>query len=340
MHSFSPSQPLSAESTVEISIQGKWTRVPALTVGGNTVAITGRWLKIASIAGEDSLETDLSNPDLCIRELKDRADRRRIDIFTFAQQPPATQPKYRYPVEWESIAVASTNNFQQWWESLPHETRRNVRRAHKRGVVVSVKQFDDDLIRGIVGVNNDSPVRQNKAFVHYGKTFDQVKFDQSPFIDRSDFICAYLGEEMIGFVKLLYRGSIASIVQFLPKPSHQDKRPGNALLAKAVELCATKGVSYLTYGLFRYGNKGDNSLLDFKIRNGFTEILVPRFYVPLTPWGALCIRLKLYRRLLDILPRSALVIALRARAQWIHLSEMIHWRNPPSPPDKSTRGSF
>ena len=53
--------------------------------------------------------------------------------------------------------------------------------------------------------------------------------------------------------------------------SHQDSRPTNALLAKAVELCEAKGVSCLIYGQFNYGNKRDNPLREFKIRCGFTE---------------------------------------------------------------------
>ena len=71
--------------------------------------------------------------------------------------------------------------------------------------LLSVKDFNDDLIRGIVEVNNDSPVRQGRRFPHYGKTFDQVKKDHSSFLDRSDFICAYLGNEFIGFLKIVYR---------------------------------------------------------------------------------------------------------------------------------------
>ena len=41
--------------------------------------------------------------------------------------------------------------------------------------------------------------------------------DQADFLDRSDYICAYLGRELIGIVKLVYRGDVASILTFLPK---------------------------------------------------------------------------------------------------------------------------
>ena len=57
------------------------------------------------------------------------------------------------------------------------------------------------------------------------------------------------------------------------------------LIAKAVGICETQGISYITYGLYNYGNKRDSPLREFKIRNGFEEILVPRFFVPLTRGG-------------------------------------------------------
>jgi hypothetical protein len=169
-------------------------------------------------------------------------------------------------------------------------------------------------------VNNDSPTRQNLRFTHYGKSFEQVKKDQQSFNNRSDFICAYCGNELIGFIKLVYRGNVASILQILPRASHYDKRPANAMIAKAVELCETKGVSYLTYGLLNYGNKKDSPLRDFKIRNGFEEVLVPRFYVPLTLRGWLCVKTGFHRGLLGILPSPVIGAGVRVRAgvkQWI-----------------------
>jgi hypothetical protein len=96
-------------------------------------------------------------------------------------------------------------------------------------------------------------------------------------------------------------------------------RPANAMLAKAIERCEARGVSYVTYGLFNYGNKGNTPLREFKVRNGFGEILVPRYYVPITTWGAVCIRTKLYRGLLGILPQSVIVFFIRMRAKMYNI---------------------
>jgi hypothetical protein len=308
-------QSTTSEST-EVSVRGKWVTVPMLSVEGTNIIVRGKWLKTALVAAEEWLETEVENPELCISKLKEQeSGTLSADIFTFAQKIPGSLPKYLYPMGSDSIAAVHLTSFKDWWDKLPQESRKNVRRSQKRGVVVTVRNLDEDLIKGIIGVNNDSPVRQGRPYAHYGKTFDQVKKDQSSYLDRSAFVCAYLGNELIGFLKIVSRGEVASILQMLPKASHQDKRPANALLAKTIELCEAKGVSYLTYGLLNYGNKRDSSLRDFKIRNGFEEMLTPRFYVPLTMWGSLSLKLKLHRGLLGILPASVIKLAVKGRAK-------------------------
>ena len=305
------------DGQTEISVKGAWVKVPALQVDRATIIIQGSWLKVASIHDEAWLETEIADPQLCVRRLGEQGPHgARPDIFTFSQKLPATSPKYAYPLEWDSIAAIPLDSFEQWWENLPQESRKNVRRSRKRGIVVKVKEFDDELVRGIVEVNNDSRLRQGRRFTHYGKSFDQVKKDHSSFLDRSDFICAYSGDEFVGFLKIVYRGGIASILQLLAKAAHYDGRPTNALIAKAVELCAARKISYVTYGMFNYGNKQESSVVEFKVRNGFREIRVPRFYVPLTRWGALCLKLKLHRGLIGILPHRIISFGLVARAKW------------------------
>ncbi len=312
-----PNDGQTATTTIEVSVKGKWGRVPALSVSGKNLIVRGKWIRKAIVDAEEWLESEVEDPELCIRGLKEQKSTELCaDIFSFTQKLPATSPKYSYSMEWHSVAAIRITTFKEWWEGLPQETRKNVRRSQKRNVVIAVKSFDEELIKGIVEVNNDSPVRQKIPFAHYGKTFEQVKKDQSSFLDRSDFICAYTGSELIGFMKIVYRGQVASILQILPRASHYDKRPANALIAKAVELCEAKGMLYLTYGMFNYGNKRDSPLRDFKIRNGFEEILVPKFFVPLTTWGSLCVKMKLHRGLLGILPHSVIAAVLRARGTW------------------------
>lgn len=305
-----------AIDTVEISVKGTWISVPALRVGNDSVVARGRNLKIASVLNENWLATEVVTPQVFVEALKDSSSTFRADIFTFAQLPPAAEPKHSYYFERESIAAARAASFDEWWNRLPHESRKNVRKAEKRGVSVAVRTLDDSLINSLVELNNESPIRQNVPFPHYGKSFSEVRKDQSTYLDRSDFICAYLGDELVGFMKLVYRGDSASILQFISKMSHYDKKPGNALLAKAVELCSAKGVSYLVYGMMDYGNKRQSSLRDFKIRNGFEEMLIPRYYIPITVKGRLCLRMNLHRGPLGILPPRVITAAISARTKW------------------------
>lgn len=306
--------------SVEVSVRGKWSQVPGFDVNGKTMVVQGNWVKVASVDQEDWLETELGDPEACLRESgKQREAGLRIDVLTFAQKLPDTTRRYGYPLESESVAAIHISSFKEWWESLPQETRKNVRRSQKRGVEIKLGEFGDEILKAIAAVNNETPVRQGRQFPHYGKSLDQVRKDYSSFLDRSDLICAYYGTELIGFLKVVYRGDIASILQLLVKSAHHDKRPANALLAKAVELCAARGLSHLTYGKFNYGNKSDCSLTEFKTRHGFEEILVPRYYVPLTGLGAFYRKLRLYRGLLGILPGGVITTGLKARLAWYNV---------------------
>jgi hypothetical protein len=102
-------------------------------------------------------------------------------------------------------------------------------------------------------------------------------------------------------------------MQILSKDAHRNKRPMNALIAKAVELCEAKGCSHLVYGSYRYA-QGADSVTAFKHRNGFEEILVPRYYVPLTTKGRLALYLRLHRGAKERVPDPVLLWLKRLRA--------------------------
>jgi hypothetical protein len=308
--------------SVKVRVKGQWVLVPILKVNDDILVATGKWLRIARVRGEEMKEREIGPPELYLETLRSDKERKlKADIFSFTQKLPSIQPKYSYPMEGESIAAISLVSYKEWWEGLPQETRKNVRRSQKRGVTIRVKEFDDELIDGIRAVNDDSPMRQGMKNAYFGLSAEETRDRYSEFVGRCEFICAYYGEEMVGFLHLVYRKDVAAILNLSAKPSHFDKRPANALMAKAVEICEAHGISHLTYGLYNYGNKRDSSLREFKIRNGFEEILVPRYYVPLTPWGRLCIKLKFHRGLIGNLPPSLISAGLRARTLWYDLKK-------------------
>jgi hypothetical protein len=310
--------------TIEICAKGKYFKVPALNVDGKDLTISGRWLRKATIHEEAWSTSDVESPEAIIAELRKHAKAGfRADIFTFVQTVPLTQPQFPYYWEGESVAAASAVDIQKWWSGLPQETRKNVRRSQKRGVEVRVAPLDDALVRQIISVNNETPTKQGKVFTHFGKDFDEVKKDQSSFPDRSDYVCAFLEDELIGFMKLVHRGNTASILTLLCKPSHADKRPANAIIAKAMELCHDKGFSHLTYGLLNYGNKKESDLKQFKVRNGFEEILVPRYFIPLTWKGSLVLKLGLHRGMIGLLPSRLIRVLLSIRSVYYRFSKPV-----------------
>jgi hypothetical protein len=311
-----PAERQAKPKVMEAAVRGRWLAVPALNVDGQNILVTGRWIKIASLHSEDWIEDELADPARCVNEFQMNPNAPRADILRFSQKVPDTAPRYKYPFEMRSIAVADISNFDKWWMSLPQETRKNVRRSQKRGVVIIVKKFDSDVIKGIAEVQNETSVRQGRPYPHYGKSLERVERDHGEFLDRSDFICAYFEDEFIGFLKLVYRGNVASLLQLNSKIAHYDKRPANALLTKGVELCRDRGIPFMTYGQFNYGNKGDNPLREFKERHGFAEMMLPMYYVPITALGRFCVKTKLYREPMEMLPRKLIRTAVSARAKW------------------------
>jgi hypothetical protein len=126
-----------------------------------------------------------------------------------------------------------------------------------------------------------------------------------------------VGAELIGFMKMVRVNSIASIMQILAKNAHQDKKPMNALVAKAVELCEQKGLSHLIYRKYIYDDNVDDPLTEFKRRNGFEQVLVPRYYVPLTYRGSLALKLHLHRGGREMIPRPLKVLLRKLRRAWM-----------------------
>jgi hypothetical protein len=303
------------DERAEIRIAGKTFYAPAAKICGRTVFVAGKWLRKAAIKDEDLVEGEIvENPGIFLEQLKRSS--LAADIFSFSQKIPDSTPKYHYHYEWDNWAAIPLTSFSDWWEKrLPQESRRNVRRAAKRGVVVKSVQFDDDLVRAVQGIYNETPIRQGRRFWHFGKDFETVKMENATYLDRSDFLGAYFNDELIGFIKIIYVDQMASLIQIISKIEHQDKRPTNALLAKAVEVCNKKGIKFLLYTKYVYDGNLSSPLTEFKRRNGFEEIRYPRYFVPLTAKGALAIKLGIYNGWKRLVPVPILVSlkSLRSR---------------------------
>ena len=301
--------------------------VPAAEIGGRTVIAKGGGIKTASILDDIVAPGELvKDPETFVAELKKSG--LKADVLTFFQRPPDVTPKHKHHFEWDNYAAVDTTNYEAWWEKLPQEARKNTRRSAKRGVTVKSVPYDDALAQGIHKLCNESPVRQGKPFWHYGKDFETVKREHGTFLDRSEFIGAYYQDELIGFIKMVYVDRVAFILHILAFNSHYDKRPLNALITKAVEVCSQKGAGYFVYDKYVYGNKKDSSLVEFKRRNGFEQINFPRYYIPLTLKGKIYVGLRLYRGTVGLIPGPVLNVLLKVR-------EKLHARKDKAEPAKA-----
>lgn len=163
---------VAAETSIEISVRGKWVRMPAFNIEGTTIVVTGRWLKFAAIKGEEWQGSEGRLPPEQLVEQVRRCRPFGADIFTFSQLPNDPTPRFPFHYEWDSVAVVPITTYEEWWtERLGFRARQDVKRAAKQGVVVRTVPFDDELVRGIVGVYDDNPVRQGAKFYHYKRSF-------------------------------------------------------------------------------------------------------------------------------------------------------------------------
>jgi hypothetical protein len=304
-----------AVNFVEVRIKGKPVSVPSAEIAGRKVIVKGGRVKIASIRDEELAEGELvKDPVAFVAELKRSG--LKADVLTFFQRVPDSTPKFPFSFDLENLAVVPVTTFDAWWEKLPQESRKNARRAAKRGVEVKVARFDDELARGIHKICNESPVRQGRPFWHYGKDFETIKLEHATYLERSEFVAAYCEGELIGFIKMVYVDRLAWILAILALNTHHDKRPMNALLAKAMEVCAEKKVGFFVYGNYVYGNKTDSSLAEFKRRNGFERADYPRYYIPVTLKGRVYVALRLYRGLSGLLPAPVVSVLWKLREKF------------------------
>ncbi len=240
-----------------------------------------------------------SNPtDVFLSKLQARD----IDIFTFIDRKwccPISNPPSSWVKTDDNIGLLEIKDYPTWWNAIGKKTRNMVRKAEKDGVKVSVVERNDRLAEGIWKIYNETPTRQGRAFPHYGETQQTVAANM--YAEKSStFIGAYIGDELVGFIQMLHGDNIAILSNILSMQKHWDKSVNNALLAKAVEVCAGKGERWLMYG--RIGNHP--SLDRFKENNGFIKFPITRYYIPLTSKGRRAIKLGLHRELKDALPDS------------------------------------
>jgi len=275
----------------------------------------GKLIRVAFLDGEGY--QFLEDPDAAVAAL--RTLKGGFDLFTFIQSLTDTTPKFEYPMEWDNLAVVQVTTLENWMKhQIDFKARNKARKAAKAGIEVREAVYNDDFVRGISEIYNESPIRQGKPFWHYRKEIEAVRRMNATFMDRSIFIGAFLNGGLIGFVKMVANEDWkqAGLMQIVSMIRHRDKAPTNALIAEAVRSCADRGISHLWYANFSYGRKQEDSLAEFKRHNGFQKVDVPRYFVPLTLAGRAALKFGLHRQAYDWIPEPLTNTYRKVRSIW------------------------
>jgi hypothetical protein len=291
------------------------------SVDEQPLVISGRLPRMARVRDEPF--ECITAPEAFVEKLK--RENLAADIFTFMQELADRVPRHQYHLEWDSQAVLPTTTYDHWWKTqIDGKSRNMIRKAQKAGVEIRVVEFDDSLVRGIVEIYNESPIRQGKAFWHFGKDFETVKRENGTFLERSTFIGAFYEGELIGFAKFVRGRNVASLMQIISKIGQRSKAPSNALIAKAVEMCAAENIPYLHYGGWSKGG-----LSAFKASHAFVRHEVPRYFVPLNLRGRLMLTMRLHHKWRDRLPELWIERLVRLRDK----ARPRRWGANPAPDD-------
>jgi len=291
------------------------TEIVQFSLEPKDVVVQGWLCRVAHVDGDGY--KFLADPESTVAKL--RRAHTQADLFTFVQKLPETSPLYPYLFECDNLAVLPISTFDRWWsQQIGFKARNKAKQAEKKGIVVREVPFDDALVHGIWEIYNEVPVRQGRRFPHYGKSLEAVRAMSATFLDSSILIGAFDSNRLIGFIKLTMDDTRtqAGVMHILSLICYRDKAPTNALIVQAVRSCADLGIAHLVYANFAYGKKARSSLSDFKERNGFRRVDIPRYYVPLTRWGAAAFRLGLHRRFADRVPEPVAAKLRDLRNRW------------------------
>jgi hypothetical protein len=242
------------------------------------------------------------------------------DVFTFLQEAHYARPALRYHQETASASVLTFGTYKDWWTDLHFKVRNKIRKVQKTGVELRATQLDDNLVRGVQAIYDETPIRQGRRFPHFGKSLETIREDLSSFPERTCFIGAYHGDELIGFMKLFEGTAIVRTVHIIAKLAHRDKSVMDALIARAVEVCDQRQIRHL-----HYGDWSSRGLGVFRAKFGFEQHDCPRYYVPLTARGRWMLARGLHHPLKDRLPEDLIdrLVGLRSRLYAVRYSARV-----------------
>ena len=116
----------------------------------------------------------------------------------------------------------------------------------------------------MTSIFNETPIRQGRHYLHYGKDFETVKREFSRFLFREEILGAYLGEELVGFIMLADAGKYAFLGQIISKIAHRTSADRMRFWPKQWN-AAGERIPYLVYAYWLDDSLGtSNEAMVFK----------------------------------------------------------------------------
>jgi hypothetical protein len=282
------------------------------TIANTDLVVSGRLLRVARLRHE--YFEYLDDPLAFVAALQQTEP--FADVVTFLQEAHYPRPAYSFHQEEARISVLSFKNYKDWWTNLHFKVRNKARQSEKKGVELRPAQLNAEFVRGVKGIYDESPIRQDRRFPHYGKTLERLTEDLSSFPECTSLTGAYYQDELVGFMKLFEGKEIMRTVHIIAKLAHRDKCVMDALVAKAVELSDQKGIRHLHYGDWAYRGLGV-----FRAKFGFEPHPCPRYYVARTARGKAMLRFGFHHRVKERLPQRLIDELVGLRSRWYALSQ-------------------
>jgi len=284
-----------------------------MRVDHNELVISGKLVKILQF--KEEWDIDVDDPETITRKIKEAGI--KADIFTFQQRLPNSKPKFNYCMAWDSAAAIPIKSYDYWLKKqVSQNSRKKIGLAIRKGVELKVCEFNDDFVNQQLAIYHETPIRQGRPNWDYNIDFETAKKANATFLDRAIFLGAFYKKELIGFIKIVDAGKFMRTMGILGKNCHRDKAPMNLLIAKAVEICASRNSPYLTYSKFDYGKVGSDTIKAFKRNLGFENILLPRYYIPLNTWGILATKFGFHNGIVELMPKLILNSLINLRSTW------------------------
>jgi len=139
---------------------------PPSGIRGQMLVVTGGWLKTAALRAEEWLEKELGRRSRTCVAATSGSRRVQLCAPTCCRSPRSSgnRAQVLVPRRMGERGSHRLHSFQEWWRVATRNTqeREEVGQARRRG---SDRDLDDELVAGIVAINNETPVRQGRRFL-------------------------------------------------------------------------------------------------------------------------------------------------------------------------------